>query len=298
MREQDVQKLQDEVRDIILRKSRDYGTNNIEITGMPGIATRVMDKASRLLNLTKNEREANFESISDTLLDLQGYGIIGQLLLDGTFSEEDPDVVEDDNKGLVQGRLIIDDEPNPFEGLLSAFKPVVSKETADSNDRAENAEEAVGERGSFNPRDIKQTGMVYLCGPIDNVTEEEAKGWRTIASESLAEAGWAAFNPATGVSNGYADMVAVQGICLSAIQHSSAVLAYLPVDYPAFGSIAELTMAHLIGKDVVIVSDWVHRSIFAHPFPIVNTIGEGVEYITNDSFRRMIRYQQGSASEW
>src|SRR5690606_8873155 len=73
---------------LVLRKNRAYGSKNIEMTGVQGVAVRVMDKASRLLNLANAPTiETGDESIRDTFRDLMGYGLIGQMLLEGSFAE-------------------------------------------------------------------------------------------------------------------------------------------------------------------------------------------------------------------
>jgi hypothetical protein len=67
------------------RKQADYGSNNISVTGLYGVAVRCLDKVSRLLNLTKGRSNMVSESVDDTLADLSNYGIIGQMVGDGTW---------------------------------------------------------------------------------------------------------------------------------------------------------------------------------------------------------------------
>lgn len=65
-----------EVIETLLEKREDYGTDNIAITGRYGLAVRIQDKASRLLNLSTG-RVPRFESQTDTYRDLIGYAMIG-----------------------------------------------------------------------------------------------------------------------------------------------------------------------------------------------------------------------------
>src|SRR5690606_41516800 len=64
----------DEVVDLLMDKRADYGTTNIAITGLYGVAVRLQDKVSRLLNLLASGQEPNNESIEDTFRDIAGYG--------------------------------------------------------------------------------------------------------------------------------------------------------------------------------------------------------------------------------
>ena len=69
------------------KKQNDYGPENIRITGLPGLSTRIMDKASRLVNLTINKKgaEVDDERVFDTLMDIANYGTIGMLLEKGKW---------------------------------------------------------------------------------------------------------------------------------------------------------------------------------------------------------------------
>lgn len=66
-----------EVIETLLAKRDDYGTQNIAITGRYGLAVRLQDKVSRLLNLDRAGVKPNFESIEDTYRDIIGYAMIG-----------------------------------------------------------------------------------------------------------------------------------------------------------------------------------------------------------------------------
>lgn len=77
-----------DVLDIITSKQRDYGHDNINAFGLNGIAVRVSDKIARYKNLVAAGRTPENETIADTLIDLAGYGIIGLMVMNGTFDLE------------------------------------------------------------------------------------------------------------------------------------------------------------------------------------------------------------------
>lgn len=71
------------------RKQADYGSDNINMTGLYGVAVRMLDKVSRLINLTKKEEDVEDhhidEALTDTMMDLSNYGIIGQMVHSGEW---------------------------------------------------------------------------------------------------------------------------------------------------------------------------------------------------------------------
>ena len=63
------------------KKNADYGNSAVKNGGLVGNYVRLSDKLNRLQNLTaKTKAEQNFESISDTWLDLAGYAVIGVII--------------------------------------------------------------------------------------------------------------------------------------------------------------------------------------------------------------------------
>ena len=83
-------KITKEGRDLFARKANDYGgtLDNISMTGLSGIAVRLVDKIARLHSLTNGvEQKVKDESIRDTLIDISNYGKIGVLLLDGVWDK-------------------------------------------------------------------------------------------------------------------------------------------------------------------------------------------------------------------
>jgi hypothetical protein len=67
----------DIVQEVLVRKQRDYGHENIRRFGRQGLMIRIHDKVARLENLLANGETPNNESIEDTLLDIVGYSAIG-----------------------------------------------------------------------------------------------------------------------------------------------------------------------------------------------------------------------------
>ena len=82
-----------QVTDLLAEKQEDYGPENILTTGHVGLSVRLTDKVARLRNL-QGAQIPKFESVKDTYMDIAGYGIIGMMLLDGTFPPAELEVVE------------------------------------------------------------------------------------------------------------------------------------------------------------------------------------------------------------
>jgi hypothetical protein len=75
----------DIVKDILVRKQRDYGHENIRRFGRQGLMIRIHDKVARLENLLSSGETPNNESIDDTLIDIVGYSAIGIMWEKGKF---------------------------------------------------------------------------------------------------------------------------------------------------------------------------------------------------------------------
>lgn len=77
-----------ELQDILVKKQKDYGPNNIRnAPGGPlnGLSVRLYDKMSRLKNLVESGATPENESLRDTFIDIANYGVIGLMILDDTF---------------------------------------------------------------------------------------------------------------------------------------------------------------------------------------------------------------------
>jgi nucleoside 2-deoxyribosyltransferase len=97
--------------------------------------------------------------------------------------------------------------------------------------------------------------LVYLAGPIDEVTAEQAQGWREAVADEVG-AGVALYSPAHAfVSAGPGNAPAVDMANRMIIQASDGMLAYLPASKRAFGTIREVEFARSMAKPVVCVCE-------------------------------------------
>lgn len=59
------------------RKNKDYGNVNT-VAGLPGIVIRLVDKVARIFNIMKHkELQVKDETVTDTLIDMVNYSIMG-----------------------------------------------------------------------------------------------------------------------------------------------------------------------------------------------------------------------------
>lgn len=63
--------------DVLVKKQKDYGPENIRRFGRQGLMVRLHDKVARLENLYTSGRQPQNESIYDTYLDIVNYTAIG-----------------------------------------------------------------------------------------------------------------------------------------------------------------------------------------------------------------------------
>jgi hypothetical protein len=78
----------EEVHNVVIRKQRDYGPENIRRFGRQGLMVRMHDKVARLENLLlqlDGGGKPENESIQDNLLDVVGYSTIGIMWESMTF---------------------------------------------------------------------------------------------------------------------------------------------------------------------------------------------------------------------
>lgn len=81
----------DQVTKTVASKQKDYGPNNIQRSpygALQGLTVRLYDKIARAANLTSKDAKPQNESLRDTFVDIAGYGLIGLMLIDGTFPKE------------------------------------------------------------------------------------------------------------------------------------------------------------------------------------------------------------------
>ncbi len=70
---------------VMIKKQRDYGSLNIAIWDVLGVAVRLTDKVMRLRELILSGRSPQNESIRDTAVDIRNYGLILLMLIDGLW---------------------------------------------------------------------------------------------------------------------------------------------------------------------------------------------------------------------
>lgn len=85
-----IQELTAELACTLISKQIDYGPRAInEAPGGPlfGVLVRIHDKYERLRNLIEAQTDPAVveEALTDTLLDLAGYGVIGTMVLEGSW---------------------------------------------------------------------------------------------------------------------------------------------------------------------------------------------------------------------
>lgn len=80
-----------EVIELLCKKNEDYGSENIAITGKPGVIVRMTDKVYRIKNMVMTPRTMNFESLDDTLRDVLGYSFIALMLNDQLWGKTGKD---------------------------------------------------------------------------------------------------------------------------------------------------------------------------------------------------------------
>lgn len=99
----------EKVLEILIRKQRDYGHENIRRFGRRGLLVRMHDKVARLENLFGGDVQTRDESIADNLLDVIGYSAIGIMWESETFLTN-----------------LSDSKPRPKNKLLQNIKPFPS----------------------------------------------------------------------------------------------------------------------------------------------------------------------------
>tara|TARA_R100000278_G_C5438656_1_gene152892 strand:+ start:335 stop:739 length:405 start_codon:yes stop_codon:yes gene_type:complete len=90
--------LQDMQYKLFCSKQQDYGSGNISLGGdmsndndkkfaMLGLTIRMNDKMQRLLNLIKDDKKPNNESIEDTLIDISTYALMTIIVKKGAWTK-------------------------------------------------------------------------------------------------------------------------------------------------------------------------------------------------------------------
>lgn len=91
--------ISDELVYLLCRKQEDYGSANIAAApggAMNGLLVRMHDKLARIVNLTKDDKNPNYESLKDSFMDLANYSIIAIMVLNGWWEGASYDKTEGD----------------------------------------------------------------------------------------------------------------------------------------------------------------------------------------------------------
>jgi predicted DNA-binding protein (UPF0251 family) len=75
----------DVMLDLLIKKQRDYGHENIMLFGLVGVGVRMCDKIARLKTIVAEGHKPENESLLDTWRDLVGYSVIALMLWNDTF---------------------------------------------------------------------------------------------------------------------------------------------------------------------------------------------------------------------
>lgn len=125
---------------------------------------------------------------------------------------------------------------------------------------------------SDRPRPI----MLYLAGPIDDVSEEHACGWRREVAELVYGSAVLLFDPSTAWHGAnQTTAVAVDWGNRHILAACDGLLANLSGPGRGFGTIREVEFACLHDLPVVVVGEIV--SLTAHNIDVVNTLEEGMQ---------------------
>jgi nucleoside 2-deoxyribosyltransferase len=123
--------------------------------------------------------------------------------------------------------------------------------------------------------------LVYLAGPIDDVTDAQARTWREDAATEVST-GLLLFSPFhafVGTCNPHTIMAA-DAVNRLVIQSCDALIAKLDGPGRAFGTIREIEYAKLHQKHVVcVVGDQPLESLLTYDVCMATTIGEAIEHI-------------------
>ncbi|KKK80771.1 hypothetical protein LCGC14_2820160 [marine sediment metagenome] len=120
--------------------------------------------------------------------------------------------------------------------------------------------------------------MVYLSGPIDEISDKErTRGWRERAAHRLGFFGQTAFDPTRAFFNpNMSNAAAVAEVNRCAIRFSVAMLVWLMEPETAFGTIREIEFARARQIPVVIINERNLKSLFSHDVIQVRGMSEAM----------------------
>lgn len=116
---QGLEKIFAECVEIGKKKNADYGgtMDNIALTGVHGIAVRLVDKVTRAHNLSRDgvTNQVKDESLRDTFKDMINYAAYAIMLMDGTWKGEGNTLLEVFSKDIAKANEKL--REMPFEEI-------------------------------------------------------------------------------------------------------------------------------------------------------------------------------------
>lgn len=119
--------------------------------------------------------------------------------------------------------------------------------------------------------------LVYLAGPQDDVTSEEARHWRAEIAKRLP-AHVACFSPAHAyLGVGASSFPVVDAANRTMITYCDLMIAWLAGEGRGFGTIREIEFAVAMDKPVIVVGPAIRLSLMSHDVTVVDTMDDAVE---------------------
>ena len=119
--------------------------------------------------------------------------------------------------------------------------------------------------------------LVYLAGPIDGVSPDEALDWREAAA-SAAPQGMVFFSPCSAYLD-TASGPAADRANRAIIRECDVLLANLLGGGLKLGTMREIEYARSLGKPVVVISEVAGASLAAHDLTVVPTQEQALELL-------------------
>jgi hypothetical protein len=132
----------------------------------------------------------------------------------------------------------------------------------------------------------------YLCGGMEHLTDEQMRGWRTVATEQLKLRGITTLDPTRRAPLHLIGVERTRNLArrivkadLQDIAHSRVILADLRDSSKGgrrWGSIAEIAHGHTKNKIIIVLLDKeqdVHPFVDFYATEIVHTLEEGIDAV-------------------
>lgn len=120
--------------------------------------------------------------------------------------------------------------------------------------------------------------LVYLAGPIDGTSREDATNWRDVARKVLLAEGINTYSPAHAFmwSKDSKDGTQLIEINKRALLMCDAVYAFVPSGTSTVGTWLEVMRAQILNKPVIMQTDLTDH-IYLQQFILVDNIKDGIK---------------------